>query len=69
MGRNEDAWYVSLKITTKDLVKYKIDTGDDVTVMSKDTYASMRDKPYLSTSTVTLTSPGKNVHHASPALR
>ena len=60
--KNEDAWYVPLKITTKDLVKFKIDTGADITVMSKDAYTSVQDKPSLSEFTVTLTSPGGNMH-------
>ena len=39
-----DAWFVSLKVKRMRL-RFKIDTGADVTVITKKTWLGMKDKP------------------------
>ena len=49
-------WYVDLTINDKQTVRFKIDTGADVTLMSRKTYESLAQKPILDHSPISLSS-------------
>ncbi|XP_014676826.1 PREDICTED: uncharacterized protein K02A2.6-like [Priapulus caudatus] len=53
----EEAWYVPLNICGS-TVKFKIDTGADVTVISHTIWRSMKSRPHLMHNKVKLNSPG-----------
>lgn len=57
---NRSAWYINLPILS-DCVKFKIDTGADVTIMSKTAYDELRKPPPLQMSRLNLSSPGGTV--------
>jgi hypothetical protein len=57
----DGAWYVILKLGSNS-VKFKIDTGADVTVISKATYEALQDRPTLKPPSISLTSPGGKVN-------
>ncbi|KAK2172476.1 hypothetical protein NP493_958g00015 [Ridgeia piscesae] len=53
----KDAWFVSLKVKRMRL-RFKIDTGADVTIITKKTWLAMKDKPRLEPTAVRLNSVG-----------
>ena len=53
----KDAWFVTLKVKRKRL-HLKIDTGADVTTITKKTWLAMKDKPRLEPTVVRLNSVG-----------
>ena len=57
---NNDAWFVTLTVR-RNRLRFKIDTGADVTVISEETWLSMRNKPQLQPTTVNLNSIGGQV--------
>ena len=58
---NNDAWFVTLTVRCNRL-RFKIDTGADVTVISEETWLAMRDTPELQPTTVILKSVGGHVN-------
>ena len=55
-----DAWYVNLPICGAQ-VKFKIDTGADISVLTQSTYNSLAQKPLLKPSRASLLSPGGRI--------
>ena len=53
----KDAWFVTLKVKRMRL-RFKIDTGADVTIITKTTWLAMKDKPRLEPTAVRLNSVG-----------
>ena len=53
----KDAWFVTLKVKRTRL-RFKIDTGADVTIITKKTWLAMKDKPRLEPTAVRLNSVG-----------
>ena len=53
----KDAWFVTLKVKRTRL-RFKIDTGADVTIITKKTWLAMKDKLRLEPTTVRLNSVG-----------
>ena len=53
----KDAWFVTLKVKRMRL-RFKIDTGADVTMITKKTWLAMKDKPRLEPTAVRLNSVG-----------
>ena len=58
---NTDAWFVTLTVR-RNRLRFKIDTGADVTVISEETWLAMRNKPELQPTTVNLNSVGGQVN-------
>ena len=56
-----DPWFVTLKIGSN-FVRFKIDTGADVTTMSEFTYKALQHRPQLRHSSLNLSSPGGKVN-------
>ena len=56
-----DAWFVTLTVR-RNRLRFKIDTGADVTVISEETWLAMRNKPELQPTTVNLNSVGGRVN-------
>lgn len=56
-----DPWYVDLMIMGKK-IRFKIDTGADITVMCEQSFNSLPKRPVLSSTKVNLTSPGGKVN-------
>ena len=59
-GEDDQAWHTVLHVCGK-RVKFKIDTGADITVMSEATYRGLTLKPKLQPSKSTLYSPGGKI--------
>ena len=55
--RDKDPWEIKLKLNGKPM-KFKIDTGADITVISEATYDSLLPVPPFLSSTAVLCSPG-----------
>ena len=53
----KDAWFVTMKVKRTRL-RFKIDTGADVTIITKETWLAMKDKPRLEPTAVRLNSVG-----------
>ena len=53
----KDAWFVTLKVKRMRL-RFKIDTGSDVTITAKKTWLAIKDKPRLEPTAVRLNSVG-----------
>ena len=53
----KDAWFVTLKVKRMRL-RFKIDTGADVTIITKKTWLAMKDKPRLEPTAIRLNSVG-----------
>ena len=58
---NNDAWFVTLTVR-RNRLRFKIDTGADVTVISGETWLAMRNKSELQPTTVNLNSVGGQVN-------
>ena len=58
---NNDAWFVTLTVR-RNRIRFKVDTGADVTVISEETWLAMRNKPELQPTTVNLNSVGGQVN-------
>ena len=56
-AEKKDAWFVTLKVKLMRLL-FKIDTGADVTIITKKTWLTMKDKPRLEPTAVRLNSVG-----------
>ncbi|XP_064595725.1 uncharacterized protein K02A2.6-like [Liolophura sinensis] len=56
----EPAWTVNLRILNKS-IKFKIDSGADVTIMCETTYNSLQPRPALKPASAMLSSPGGNL--------
>ena len=54
---SNNAWYVTLPVW-RNRLRFKIDTGADVTVISEETWRAMSDKPALTPTSVNLNSAG-----------
>jgi len=57
---NSKPWYVNIPINGSN-VQFKVDTGADVTVLSKKSYYLLPDKPTLNKTNITLKSVNSNV--------
>ena len=44
--KKQNAWFITLKVKWTRL-RFKIDTGGDVTIITKKTWLAMKDKPRL----------------------
>ena len=53
----KDAWFITLKVKRMRL-RFKIDTGADVTIITKKTWLAMKDKPRIELTAVSLNSVG-----------
>ena len=60
IGSESAGWRTTLMVNGTQ-VAFKIDTGADVSVISEQTYRSLRVKPKLRSSTIKLTTPGGNL--------
>ena len=59
----DDKWKVQLKVSGKPVV-FKIDTGADITAISKSTFDNLPNQPKLHTSKIALFSPGGKLQRA-----
>lgn len=57
---SEDRWCITLPIHGRS-VKFKIDTGADITIMSRSTYESLQGRPPLVKTSINVKSPGGKV--------
>ena len=57
INTNDDYWNVDLLIN-RSIVKFKIDTGADASIISKEVYKNLKEKPKLELPAVKLHSPG-----------
>ena len=64
---NNDAWFVTLTVR-RNRLRFKIDTGADVTVISEETWLAMRNKPELQPTTVNLNSVGGQANSQANSL-
>ena len=70
---NTKPWMITLSIKDTN-VKFKLDTGADVSIMNEKTYNNMKNKPKLKDSNLRLTSPGgrltiKGEFHATTTVK
>lgn len=62
-GQDTSPWVANVKLNDTQCT-FKIDTGADVSVISKEVYDSLREKPKISMSPVVLTTPGGILKHS-----